>query len=54
MTHIWLDGTKVAEAGDILNLPNLKHLEVTGTPLAENEEELALIYEAFPNIDLEK
>lgn len=49
-----LEWTNIVEAGDILNLPKLEHLEITGTPLAENEEELALIYEAFPDIDLEK
>lgn len=54
LKYLNLNGTNIAEAGEILDLPNLETLLIKGTPLAENEEELALIYEAFPDIDLEK
>lgn len=54
LKYLNLNGTNIAEAGEILDLPNLETLLIKGTPLAENEEELALIYGAFPDIDLEK
>ena len=51
---LYLDNTNISEAGDLLDLPNLKKLEIENTPLAENEEELALLYEAFPDIEIDK
>lgn len=42
--------TNICEAGDIVNLKQLRELDVYGTPLAENEEELAIIREKIPNI----
>lgn len=45
-----LHNTNVAVADEIIKLPNLTTLEISGTPLAENKEELARIYEAFPDI----
>ncbi len=54
LTILSLRDTNISEAGDLLNLPNLERLEIENTPLAENEEELALLYEAFPNIEIWK
>lgn len=44
--------TDISEAGDIIYLNNLKALDVEGTPLAENEEELAIIREALPDVEI--
>lgn len=54
LTHLDLKQTDIEEAGDILNLAKLEVLYIEDTPLAENEEELALIYETFPDIKLYK
>lgn len=47
-----LSGTNISEAKDILKFKNLKDLAVGNTPLEKNEEELALIYQQFPDIDI--
>lgn len=46
-----LAGTNISEASDILKFKNLKDLAIRNTPLEKNEEELALIYQQFPDID---
>lgn len=45
--------TNISEAGDIVKLKNLKHIEVYGTPLADNEEELSIIRDALPDIEID-
>lgn len=45
-------GTNVSEAKDILNIKKLKVLYIADTPLEENEEQLALIYQQFPDIEI--
>ena len=45
-------GTNVSEAKDILNIEKLKVLYIADTPLEENEEQLALIYQQFPDIEI--
>lgn len=45
-------GTNVSEAKDILNVKKLKVLYIADTPLEENEEQLALIYQQFPDIEI--
>lgn len=45
-------GTNVSEAKDILNIKKLKVLYVADTPLEKNEEQLALIYQQFPDIEI--
>ena len=47
-----LDYTQIAEVGDIVNLKHLERLYITGTPLAENEEELQILREALPNLEI--
>ena len=47
-----LTATDISEAKDLLNLKNLKELDIIGTPLAENEEQLELIYQKFSDIDI--
>lgn len=42
--------TNISEAGDIVNLPNLEYLSILDTPLEKNEEEIALLYEALPDL----
>ncbi len=54
LKDVWLVNTNISEAGDLLNLPNLEKLNIKNTPLANNEEELALLYEAFPDIEIKK
>lgn len=54
LTDVMLGNTNISEAGDLLNLPHLEELGLKNTPLAENEEELALLYEAFPDIEIKK
>ncbi len=54
LKNLWLYGTNVSEAGDLLNLPALEFLDIEKTPLAANEEELALLYETFPDIEIWK
>lgn len=49
-----LNETNIMEAGEILTLSNLERLSIENTPLAENEEELKLIYETFPDITIYK
>lgn len=49
-----LGGTNISTAEDILKLENLKYLAISNTPLAENKEELQLIYKEFSDIDIYK
>ena len=49
---LWLDSTDIKEAGDIVNLKNLETLYIMGTPLAENEEELQILREALPGLEI--
>ena len=49
---LWLDYTGIKEAGDIVNLKNLETLYIMGTPLAENEEELQILREALPGLEI--
>ena len=49
---LWLDYTGIKEAGDIVNLKYLERLYLTGTPLAENGEELQILREALPGLEI--
>ena len=49
---LWLDSTDIKEAGDIVNLKNLETLYIMGAPLAENEEELQILREALPGLEI--
>ena len=42
--------TNISESSDIIQIENLESLRIAQTPLAENEYELAIIREMFPNI----
>ena len=54
LEDVYIPGTDIATADDIIKIPNLKSLKIVNTPLAENEEELARIYEVFPAIEIIK
>lgn len=54
LTYLCLDDTSIENANNIIEIPNLSTLCIAGTPLAENEEEIARIYEMFPNIKIYK
>ena len=49
---LWLDSTGIKEAGDIVTLKNLETLYIMGAPLAENEEELQILREALPGLEI--
>ncbi|MBD5535556.1 MAG: leucine-rich repeat domain-containing protein [Lachnospiraceae bacterium] len=49
---LYLDDTGIKEAGDIVNLKNLETLHIVGAPLAENEEELQILREALPELEI--
>ena len=49
-----LRGTNVLEATDILKLKKLSFFMITDTPLAEKEEQLELIQNKFPELEIEK
>lgn len=53
LESLYLNGTNVSNADNILKLANLDDLEIEDTPLAENEEELQKIMEKFPELNLE-
>lgn len=48
-----LTGTKVSEATDILKLKGLNFFRIADTPLAENKEQLELIQQKFPELNIE-
>ena len=52
LRFLWLDYTGIKEAGDIVNLKNLDKLYIMGAPLAENEEELQILREALPGLEI--
>lgn len=52
LERLYLDDTDVNSAKDIIKLKSLTYLGVKGTPLADNEEELAKIQEEIPNIEI--
>ena len=52
LRFLWLDYTGIKEAGDIVNLKNLEKLYIMGAPLAENEEELQILREALPGLEI--
>ncbi len=52
LRFLWLDYTGIKEAGDIVNLKNLEKLYIMGTPLAENGEELQILREALPGLEI--
>ena len=54
LTYLCLDDTGIENANNIIEIPNLNTLCIVGTPLAENEAEIARIYEAFPEIKIYK
>lgn len=54
LESLQLSRTNVSEAKNILELKKLKELYIVDTPLAEKEEELALIYQKFPDIEIRK
>lgn len=43
-----LEQSNIEKADDLLNLKNVNRLILTGTPLAENEEEISRLEQAFP------
>lgn len=43
-----LEQSNIENADDLLNLKNVNRLILTGTPLAENEEEIGRLEKAFP------
>ena len=53
LERLCIQYTNISEAGDIVKLKNLKHIEVYGTPLADNEEELSIIRDALPNVEID-
>lgn len=55
LKSLYLEETNVAEAEEILKLRNLNNLDVfiAGTPLAENEEQLEMIQQQFPGINID-
>lgn len=54
LENLQVSGTNISEAKDILRLKNLKWLNIVDTPLAGNGQELALIYQQFPDIEIVK
>ena len=52
LEDLYLEGTNVSEAKDILKLKKLNHLEIADTPLAENEEQLEFIHKKFPEANI--
>ena len=58
LKYLDLEGTNVAEAEEILNIKNLNYpdvgIEITDTPLAENEEQVELIQNQFPEANIYK
>lgn len=53
LEYLCIQETNISEAGDIVKLKNLKHIEVYGTPLADNEEELSIIRDALPDVEID-
>ena len=58
LEYLGLEGTNVSEAEGILKIKNLNHsyvdIDIRNTPLAENEEEVGLIYEQLPEANIYK
>lgn len=54
LTYLCLDDTGIENANNIIEISNLNTLCIVGTPLSENEAEIAKIYEVFPNIKIYK
>ena len=54
LENLDLTETNISQAEDILKFKNLKYLNITDTPLAENEEQIELIEKQFPGIEIYK
>ena len=48
--ELWNDNIKTADV--LLKLENIKKIWITGTPLAQNEEEIAKLKQAFPEAEI--
>ena len=54
LENLDLTETNISQAEDILKFKNLKYLNITDTPLAENAEQIELIQNKFPGIEIQK
>ena len=54
LENLDLTETNISQAEDILKFKNLKYLNITDTPRAENAEQLELIQKQFPEIEIQK
>ena len=52
LESLWIKECDVSEAGQIVNLKSLKYLDLENTPLAGNAEQLEIIFENCPNIEI--
>lgn len=48
--ELWNDNIETADV--LLKLENIKKIWITGTPLAQNEEEVAKLRQAFPEAEI--
>lgn len=52
LKYLDLSYTGISEVGDMVNLKHLETLYITGTPLAENAEEIQILREALPELEI--